>query len=181
MITRETALSWYPEAYENNEYKMGLQRKMWAIHILSELPKGSFFDVGCGRGEMIEIAYNTGHRPSRGCETVPDLIGGVIYHGLAHDLPCRDNEYDTVTMFDVMEHLTEADCMSAINELKRVAKKHIILSISNRPSIVNGIDLHITKKPYDEWDKILREYIPGTITHLKHDRPCVCEMWRIDL
>lgn len=182
MISRETALNWYPGAYENKQYAMGMQRKMWAQQVLMGLPSGSLFDVGCGRGEMIAFASNIGHRPAHGCETVPELIGGPVVFGLAHALPPRDNEYDIVTMFDVMEHLTEADCMAAIGELQRIARKHIILSISNRPSIVKGVDLHITKKPYSEWDAILKENIPkAKIYHLLPDRDCVCEMWRIDL
>jgi len=113
---------------------------------------------------------------------VPALTGGPVRYGLAHSLPCKDNQYDIVTMFDVMEHLTEADCMAVINELQRVATKYIVLSISNRPSIVNGIDVHITKKPYDEWDLILRENIEAkNIQHLINNRACVCEMWVIEL
>ena len=180
MIDRETALAWYPDAYKSEQYGMGLARKSWAQAMLDNVPRGTLFDVGCGRGEMIEYANIIGFH-AEGCETVPELIGGPVQYGLAHELPADTNGFDIVTMFDVMEHLTEDDCFAAIEEITRVARKHILLSISNRPSIVNGIDIHITKKPYSEWDAILRDMMPGTVRWYTNTSCQICDMWRIDI
>jgi ubiquinone/menaquinone biosynthesis C-methylase UbiE len=180
VTTRDEALAWYEDAYKSESYGMGAARKQWAQQMLRDVPRGTLFDVGCGRGEMIAYANQVGF-DAQGCETVPDLIGGPVVHGLAHELPCGDDAFDVVTMFDVMEHLTESDCMAAIDELQRVARKHILLSISNRPSIVKGIDIHITKKPYSQWDRILRDKIPGTVRWFTNTKVHICDMWRIDL
>lgn len=184
MTTRIEALAWYPEAYSMDHYRMGVQRKAFSQRVLYAVPvRSSMLDIGCGRGEMLDYAKSIGFDSVRGIETVDELVENpLVDYGLAHNLPAQSSSYDVVTMFDVMEHLIEEDCYQAIDEMLRVATSHIVVSISNKPSIVHGIDVHITKKRYDEWDRILRYAAPhAEITHLVDSRPCVCEMWRIDL
>ncbi len=53
----------------------------------------------------------------------PDLVGSVL------DMPVPDDAYDTVSCFQVLEHLPFDDFLSAARELARVSRKYVILSL----------------------------------------------------
>ena len=48
-----------------------------------------------------------------------------------HELPYRDNEFDTVVCLETLEHVENPH--AAVQELKRVAKKRIIISVPLEP------------------------------------------------
>lgn len=176
----------YHAAYELPHYAMGLGRMRDALDDLRALPecKGSYLDVGCGRGEMLEKARQLGFGPKiKGVEVVPQLIGGDVVKGQAHKLPFKDNSFDVVTMFDVIEHLLPGDDELACKEMLRVAKKHILITANNRPShLPDGRDLHINIRPYEEWhDLFCKWFAPATVTWIKGPRAYVSEGWRIDI
>lgn len=170
----------YRSAYGDESYRMGRRRMEDAVGDLENLPcRGSYLDVGCGRGEMLSHAAGMGFAPVQGVEVVQELIDGTrVVRGEAHDLPFGDRSFDVVSMFDVIEHLVPGDDEAACREMARVAKRHILLTANNRPSIVDGNDLHINKRPYDEWDRLFREWFPGDVTWMKGR---FSEGWRVDL
>ena len=45
---------------------------------------------------------------------------------------------------------------------------------------ITKAELHINRRPYDEWDALFRHWFSGTVTRLKN-RVYVSEGWRIDL
>jgi len=53
----------------------------------------------------------------------PDVIGNVIA------LPFKDNSFDTVLCAEVLEHLPFEKGMEGLRELKRVAKRYIVLTL----------------------------------------------------
>lgn len=175
----------YARAYKTPNYRMGARRKLDAINDLRALPtRGSYLDVSCGQGEMLREAERLGFYPVSGTEIVPALIDGdhVVYAEV-HALPFPDNSYDVVTMFDVIEHLIPGDDELACRELARVARRHILITANNRPSFsAAGDDLHINKRPYQEWDQLFaRWFAPGVVTWIKGHRSYVSECWRVDL
>lgn len=163
-------------------YRMGDLRKADAVKDLEALPvRGSYLDVSTGRGEMLNHAEALGFSPVMGTEVVPGLlVGGRVVHGEAHALPFNAKSFDVVTMFDVIEHLIPGDDEAGCRELHRVARKHILLTANNKPSVYDGEDLHINKRPYQEWDSLFRKWFPGKVIWLG-DRSYVSEAWRIDL
>ena len=176
----------YDRAYSSNaNYAMGLQRKMDATLDLASLPmRGYYLDGGCGRGEMLEIASGMGFEMCRGVDIVQALLDPPrIVYGEVHQLPFPDKHFDVVTMLDVIEHLIVGDDELACRELKRVARHHIILTANNRPSKSLGEELHINKRPYEEWDRLFKEWFaPATVTWIKTaQKRYVSEGWRIDL
>lgn len=183
---RQVELSKYRRAYRESGYRMQGQRLQDAIADLRQLPaRGSYLDVSTGRGEMLVHARALGFDPTFGTECVPELMGepGVSY-ALAHELPFGADSIDVVTMFDVIEHLLPGDDQLACLELRRVARQHILISANNRRSFNRfGDDLHINKRPYDEWERLLRTWFQPFVrlTRLAGENRYVSATWRVDL
>lgn len=173
----------YRRAYAMNpNYRMKAQRLEDSIRDLAALPsRGAYLDVSCGRGEMLVAAGKLGFESIMGTEIVAELLDGMrVVRAEVHALPFDDKSVDVATMFDVIEHLIPGDDEAACRELARVARRHVLLSANNRPSFNKaGDDLHINKRPYDEWDARFREWFPGSVTRLKGTR--VSPAWRVDL
>ena len=176
----------YGRAYQAERYAMGATRMKDAVRDLAEVcaVRGSYLDVGCGRGEMLAHAKRLGYKTVRGVEVVASLIDWhEVIRGEAHALPFPDNSFDTVSMFDVIEHLVPGDDEAACKEMERVAVQdgHILLTANNKDSkLTDGTQLHINKRPYEEWDALFRQWFSGTVTWIK-GRVYVSEGWRIDL
>lgn len=182
-VHRQDEHAKYETAYQRPKYAMGPARGNDARQDLEALPvRGSYLDVGCGRGEMVTFAGSVGFAMARGCEVVPALIDGeTVVYGEVHDLPFDDNAFDAVSMFDVIEHLIPGDDELACKELQRVAKHHILLTANNRPSLNQaGDNLHINIRSYDEWHNLFCKWFDaGTVTRLA-GHVYVSEGWRID-
>lgn len=177
----------YRFAYTHSKYRMKKERGAFAVSQLQALaPRGSYLDVSCGRGEMLVAAFQLGFRKVQGTEIVPELIdGNRVIEAWAHKLPFSDNAYEVVSFYDVIEHLHPGDDELACRELGRVAKCHVLLTANNKPSFnKRGDDLHINKRPYEEWDALLRQWFaPYTVTWLQvqpGEQPRVSEFWRVD-
>ena len=178
----------YRRAYRTGRYRMKPARRKDAIRDLRELPtRGSYLDVACGYGDMLEAAAHLGFAPVRGTEIVPAMIDGRrVVRAEVHDLPFADRSFDVVTMFDVIEHLLPGDDRAACEEMARVAVRHVLLTANNKSSVNHiGEDLHINKRPYDEWDRLFREWFPGQVTWLQEGRQdrgqFASSAWRVDL
>ena len=176
----------YVRAYQHPKYRMKLERRADAVRDLAALPvRGSYLDVACGQGDMLDEAARLGFAPVQGTEIVPSLIDGKrVVYAEVHKLPFTTKTFDLVTMFDVIEHLIPGDDEKACRELARVARRHIVLTANNRPSFNrDGDDLHINKRPYQAWDWLFHEWFaPAKVTWLRSpERQYVSEAWRIDL
>lgn len=180
---RDAERARYTTAYARENYRMGQRRMADAVRDLAALPcRGSYLDVSCGRGEMLVHAEHMGFAPVQGTEVVHTLLNERVIYAEVHALPFGDDAFDVVTMFDVIEHLIPGDDERACRELACVARRHILVSANNRPSLEpDGSDLHINKRPYEEWDTLFRAWFgPATVTWLKGHR-YVSETWQIDL
>ena len=89
--------------------------------------------VGCGRGKYLQFAIASG-RKAAGVDNSPGPAveasarsGGRVALADALALPFPDNSFDTVTLWDVLEHVPD-DC-AALRESLRVAKKNVLLSV----------------------------------------------------
>ena len=145
---RQQEVARYERAYQNPAYRLGDRRRQHIVAHLKRIPKGSLLDVSTGRGEVLHLARDMGFTPVMGTEAVSYLCAedrGVV-HALAHDLPFLDRSFDTVTMFDVMEHLLPEDTEAVCRELARVARERILLTVHNGPHHYRGSDLHINRR-----------------------------------
>lgn len=150
---REQEVAKYVRAYKRSDYRLGQRRAQHITEHLDRLPRGSFLDVSTGRGEVLAMAVQRGHSPVQGTEAVPYLCDGDrVIQALAHSLPFKDSAFDTVTMFDVMEHLLPEDTAAVCKELARVARHRVLLTVHNGPHRVDGMDLHINRRAsYEDW------------------------------
>ena len=174
----------YRDCYKAPNYKMGPYRMVDAKSDLAGCSRGTYLDIGCGRAEMLAYAESIGFTDARGVEVVPDLIDGVrVVAGEAHAMPFPDKSFDVVSLFDVIEHLVPGDDEAVCREMERVARKHVVLTANNKPSHcpITKVDLHINRRPYEEWDALFRKWFSGEVTWLKGNRTYVSPGWRIDL
>lgn len=175
----------YPHAYKQPKYRMSEKRAHSIRITFEELPyRDSYLDVSCGRGEMLRFARELGFRYVAGTEVVPALIGGDVVYALAWDLPFGSGSFEVVSFLDVVEHLLPGDDERACRELGRVATHSILITANNLPSPLKPekrVDLHVNKRPYEEWDALFREWFAGyTVTWLKDRVANKSELWRMD-
>jgi len=171
----------YINAYQKDNYRMGGLRKADAERTVQQLMPTSMLDVGCGRGEMLDFAKSLGADTVIGIEVVPQLVAARddVLPGEGWQLPFDDNSFDVVTCFDVMEHLLPGDDILTLQELSRVASRAVAVSANNKDSWDDGVQLHINKRPYPEWERLIIENVPGVIH--KCDVNYVSPLWVVQL
>lgn len=158
--TREEEIALYQALYGSESYGMGRRRKESVQGILEDIaPRhgddATLLDVSTGRGETLRMAKDLGFH-AIGTEVVDELIDGAnVVFAEAHKLPFEDGAFDHVTCFDVLEHLVEEDVIACLAELRRVARVSVTASASERPSVFGDRDLHISKRPAAEWEKLM--------------------------
>lgn len=153
----------YGDAYAHPDYRMGVGRLAKAWQLANMLPhRGSLLDVGTGRGEFMQTAKSLGYDPVMGTEVVPALFRtDEVVFALASALPWTSGSWDVVTCMDVLEHLPPEDTQDAVAEIGRVASKAVILSVADYPHVYRGVDLHVNRRQYNEWDELFRSLIPN--------------------
>lgn len=162
---RSAEIAKYAACYREPGYRQTEDRQEFVRRWL-EGGQGSLLDVGTGRGETLGIARELGYGPAQGTEVVPYLITDGIVYAEAHALPFDDGAFDTVTCFDVLEHLLYEDQAPALREFHRVARHRLVLTAANYPTQRDGVELHVGYRDNDNWEALIRECCPGTVTRL---------------
>ena len=174
----------YTRCYKQPNYRMGANRMQDAVTALEALPsRGSYLDVGTGRGEMLSFALFHGFYPVKGTEVVDQLLDHPrVVRAEVHSLPFADAAFNVVTMFDVIEHLIPGDDELACRELARVARCHVLIAANNCQSKnKSGDTLHINLRSYDEWDSLFREWFAPHKVILISGPKSFSQLWRVDL
>lgn len=132
--------------YRKHTHKNPIQRFLLVIFyrsLLREIKKitpDAILDVGCGEGFTLSKLKEAGlGRRLEGIEYLdtaialgkkerPDI---AIKKGSIYKLPYKDNTFDLVLCTEVLEHLEEPE--KALEELVRVSKKHVLLTVPNEP------------------------------------------------
>lgn len=108
----------------------------------------TLLDVGCGRGYWLDQVHKTLPRLSlTGCDVKDhvELEGAQYVKGSIYELPFADKSFDVVTCHHTIEHLR--DLPPAINELKRVAAKQLIIVTPRQRYYYYTMDLHLNFFP----------------------------------
>jgi len=106
------------------------------IKVLIEMiPKdvNSVADIGCGNGMFLnELKKNLKIKELVGIDFSEKAMEGVTTEKIVGDIteiPISDNKYDLVSALEVLEHLNTGEYLRAKEELARVSKKYILVSV----------------------------------------------------
>ena len=157
----------YKACYSHPKYGLGRRRRARFEKYLAEVtprfPEHRFYaDVGCGRGETLEMSKAHGYLV-HGFEldVIPkkDRHDRVVLIKDITELPLRDPTYHLVTCLDVMEHLPLEKAEPAIRELWRITKDTLLVTVAWFPHIMRSMpelgDLHINKQDSDWWVELI--------------------------
>lgn len=121
-------------------------------------------DAGCGRGFLAERLNQSFDRVV-GCDIVldedlPDPPGLEFLQGSVEDLPFADDEFDTVVCTHTLEHVQRIDL--ALKELRRVAKRRLIVVVPRERPYRFSFNLHLHFFPYSwNWHAVAG-FVPGS-------------------
>jgi ubiquinone/menaquinone biosynthesis C-methylase UbiE len=118
--------------------------------ILEDLAGTSVLDVGCGNGFLARrIAEGTAFRVV-GCDYQLPLAAEPVPVGWvrasAEQLPFRSQSFDTVVCTHTLEHVV--DLAAAVRELRRVARRRLIVVVPMQREYRFTFDLHLHFFPY---------------------------------
>ena len=107
-------------------------------------------DLGCGRGDTVELIKNKGFE-CYGYDQI-EINKNMFVADITKpiDFAVQPN---TIICMDVIEHIDEKLLEGLFQNFKKSKKQ--VLSIHNGPSILKGKELHITKKPFSEWEMFI--------------------------
>ena len=185
-IDPDSEVAKYDKLYrENPRYRMGDGRKEAIFNLLSEVQTedaGMLLDVGTGRGEGLKIAVECGYDPigSDAAEYVcwDDGEDHGVVCCMAWEQPWSDQNFWTVTCWDVLEHLPPDFVAPTLRELGRVCGHRLLVSAAAKPDLWDGVDLHISARPYPAWDALIRECLPEFEVKWRKDSPTgTSEVW----
>lgn len=153
----------YDEIYARNpRYRMGTSRKAWLRDQLADASGSTFLDVGCGRGEALRFATDAGF-DALGIEFAASMCGPNVQFADACALPFTDESFDVVSALDVLEHLSPEQVPIALRELRRVARRCVLISIGLGSAIdaATGAELHLTQISALDWVLTVQAEIPS--------------------
>jgi len=156
-MSPNSELSKYQGIYQDPKYQRygHSNHGAKAAALVQELKPVSLVDVGCGWNEFVKEMQSDVPGP---CVGVDFACPGADVIAEATALPFHAGEFDLLTSFDVLEHLTEAEVEPALREFSRVSRR-FIFSIAYRPSKITwkGQNLHPCVKPREWWMERIQE------------------------
>lgn len=102
-------------------------------YVRSILKNSKVLDIGCGSYKIIHQAVGFDWNPL----VLPDVLGNAL------SMPFADQEFDTVTALEIIEHFSRKNQHVFLSEISRVLKKHGQFIVST-PNITEG-----TRKLHD--------------------------------
>ena len=120
--------------------------------IVADVEGETVLDAGCGRAYLIGLLARTA--PDRACVGVdlalPERPEGPenlqLVEGWVGRLPFADRSFDTVICTHVLEHILDLD--SALADLRRVARRRLILVVPREREYRYALNLHVHFFPY---------------------------------
>ncbi len=102
----------------------------------------TLIDIGCGRGFFMAKARERGYEVT-GCDLFDKIsVEGCRYvQANVESLPFADKSFDIVTCFHTLEHVQHLD--RAIAELKRIARKQVVVVTPCQRPYTYTLDLHL--------------------------------------
>jgi len=96
----------------------------------------NILDVGCGEGRFLNSLSDKYEKFGVDfCIEPLKRIGVPCAVGRIEVLPFGSGQFDMVTCFEVLEHLSYYDFENAVLELERVSRKYLAISVPNREAL----------------------------------------------
>jgi len=138
----------------------------------------SILDIGCGNGIFLNYLldnkkYSRLHGVDRS-ETALKYVRTQKTKSNINLLPFLDNDFDLVTAMEVIEHLPIEFYEMALQEISRISKKYIIISVPNNQILENTlIECESCKSKFNP-DYHLRTYDETKMTNLLNNYGFKC-------
>lgn len=119
------------------------------IQTLISSDANSLIDVGCGIGYFLDKMAKKNIRLTGFDMNPPSSTNSITFvKGDILQLPFEDNSFDVVTCFHTLEHIPNLS--GAIAELKRIAKKQLIVVVPKQREFYHTFDSHVHFFPFKE-------------------------------
>ncbi len=112
-------------------------------HVASTIPaRGSLLDVGIGAGQFVNAMAARGFDRIVGVDHRQHSKFVKLRDGFSVDLvdiaslPYRDGEFDVVTCMETIEHLPDGTFERGIDQLRRVCKERLIITVPFREEVL---------------------------------------------
>ncbi|MFX0197387.1 MAG: class I SAM-dependent methyltransferase [Candidatus Hodarchaeota archaeon] len=93
----------------------------------------SILDVGCGNGDFLNHLPDSYQKIGLDfCAEPLKLVRSPAVIGRIDALPFDSFQFDLVTCFELLEHLSYYEFPQALSELERVSQRYIMISVPNR-------------------------------------------------
>lgn len=140
--------NFYDDYYNKFDHKLTLREKKRINDTILLIPKDvdSILEVGCGDGRIINPLVKK-YEEVCGLDISPkalETVEALKIEGRIENLPFEDNSFDIVLCCEVLEHLPFKIYENALQEIERVTKKYIIISVPNN----DDMELSKTICPY---------------------------------
>ena len=114
---------------------------------------GPVIDLGCGRGHTVERLRELGFE-AEGIDQIskhPGVMVGDITKPIENL-----SRFKSAVCVDCIEHLYDEQVQGLFANMKQVQRQ--AFSIHNGESTGTGQELHVNRRPFDEWRRIIEEH-----------------------
>ncbi len=121
-------------------------------------------DLGCGRGQTVEHLRELG-MAAEGMDQIkcnPEMRVGNITEPIA-DI----TNFKSVVCVDCIEHLFEAEVLGLFANMKQVKRQ--AFSIHNGESTGTGQELHVNRRSFDDWARLIEAHFEIAETIVIHE------------
>ena len=147
----------YQSIYDENPwYGNAEEDRCPGVRLLPEYQDwlvGPVIDLGCGRGHVVEALIEAGFE-AEGIDQIvcnPKMRVGDITSPIA-DI----KNFKSSVCVDCIEHLYEEQVTGLFQNMQQTQRQ--AFSIHNGESTGTGQELHVNRKDFIDWTKIIREY-----------------------
>ena len=141
---------------ENSWYGNASEDRCLGVRLLPDYQDwliGPVLDLGCGRGQVVEALREAGFE-AEGIDQIvvnPEMRVGDITQ------PIDDiQNFKSAVCIDCIQHLYEDQVIGLFQNMKQTQRQ--AFSIHNGESTDTDQELHVNRKDFIEWTKIIREY-----------------------
>lgn len=129
------------------------------INEILALKPGNVLEVGLGNGFIAEYLKKRGVNVTTldiVGELKPDVVGSVL------SMPFAEGMFDIVVCYEVLEHLPYGDFAGALAEIRRVSRRHVVLSLPDNTAVYR---LDVELPWFGEIKKLISRPFPRLVRH----------------